>query len=38
MLWRLTRLDDRKAKPAYADVAKEDICLYPKAGEALLAE
>ena len=34
MLWGLTRLDDRNAKPTYADVAKGDICLYPKVGEA----
>ena len=29
---------DRKAKLTYANVAKEDICLYPKAGEGFFAD
>ena len=31
-------MDHRKAKPTYTDVAKEDICLYPKAGETLFVD
>ena len=38
MPWGLTRLDNRKAKPTFADVAKAGICLYPKTGEALLVD
>ena len=35
MFWGLTRLDERKGKPTYADVPQEDICLYLRMGEAL---
>ena len=38
VLGGLTRLDNRKAKPTYADVAKGDMCLYPQAGEEPFAD
>ena len=35
VFWGLTRLNKRKGKPTYANVPQDDICLYPKMGEAL---
>ena len=33
--WGLTRLDDSKTKPTYADLRERDVCEYPLKGEKL---